>query len=330
MSENEKQLRTLLANNVGFDDIERWLEYARRHAFKPVKATKILHCPDCGAAPKAQTWGQYVYYSTLISLLECSHCGLVWANVRLDHDVIRNHFESAYKDDDYFVRSRRAIFRHMVDLIVDLCPRGGRVLDIGGARGHLMAQVVARRPDLTVVVNDISEAATNWVAENLGFAALTGGADELALHQEQYQVVVLSDVLYYEPNLPVLWSALSRLVCQEGSIVIRVPQKSGLIFVAQRWYRLTHTKAQQAVQDRIRFFNPEHIYIFRKHYLRSRLASIGFERIEFFPSPLLVSGSEQGLKSILFAIAQIVNKVTRRSVVLTPAMIVVGQRRTSR
>jgi 2-polyprenyl-3-methyl-5-hydroxy-6-metoxy-1,4-benzoquinol methylase len=64
-----------------------------------------------------------------------------------------------------------------------------------------MAQVVARRPDLRAVVNDISPAATSYAAKYFGLTTLTGDAHELAAHRQQYDVVVASDVLYYESNL---------------------------------------------------------------------------------------------------------------------------------
>ncbi len=198
------------------------------------------------------------------------------------------------------------------------------------ARGDLMAQLVARRPDVSVVVNDISEGATKWVTENLGFATLRGGADELAAHEGQYDVVVLSDVLYYEPNLRVLWDALSRLVSLGGSIVIRVPNKHILIALGQLWYHLTHTRAQQAMQDRIRFFNPEHIFLFRQQYLRNRLMSMGFTQVQALPSPLLGGRRGRVLRSLLFSLARSANVLSRHRLVLKPAMIVVGRRLTGR
>jgi SAM-dependent methyltransferase len=324
MSDVEQQLRAVLENNIGFDDSARWLEYARNHGFRPVKAVKVPTCPDCSGAPRARAWGQYVYYSTLLRLLECAECGLVWADARIDPDIVRQHFEAAYKDDRYFRVGRRAIFEHLVTVIVRLSPRGARILDIGGARGDLMARVVARRPDVRVVISDISEAATSWAARSFGFATLTGDARELATHQEQYDIVVLSDVLYYEPNVGVLWAALSHLLFPGGSVVIRVPHKDLLIRLGQLWYRLTHTKPRQAMQDRVYFFNPEHILIFRQQYLRRRLARIGFRNVHAFPSPPLTTRRGAALESVLFRVATMANQLSRHRLVLTPSMLVVG------
>lgn len=324
MSKDREQLQAILQHNTGFDEPAIWIDYARRHDFERIGAVKIPRCPDCSAARRRRVWGQYVYYSTLIHLLECTHCGLVWADAHINPDTIRRHFEVAYKSDGYFRESRNAIFQHLATVIDSLAARNARILDIGGARGDLMAEVVARRPDLRATVQDLSKAATDWAAEHFGFATLTGDASELAAHSEQYDVVVLSDVLYYEPNLSVLWSALARLVHRSGAVVIRVPNKAPLIRLRQSWFRLTHGRARRVLQDRIRFYNPEHIFVLRQRYLRNRIMSIGFRRVHAVPSPLLTSAKSPAAQSALFRLASTVNRLSRRTLVLTPSMLVIG------
>jgi len=324
MSKEDEQLQAILEHNTGFDEPAIWIDYARSHDFKRVAATKVPRCPDCSGAPRSRLWGQQVYYSTLIRLLECEKCGLVWADAHLNSNTIRQHFEVAYKKDEYFLESRNAIFEHLATVIDSLAPRNARILDIGGARGHLMAKVVARRPDLSVTVNDISKAATDWAAEHFRLATLTGDANELASHSEQYDVVVLSDVLYYEPNLPVLWSALSRLIRRGGAVLIRVPNKALLIRLGQFWFRLTHARMSRVLQARIPFHNPEHIFVFRRRYLSNRLMSIGFRRIRDVPSPLLTNARSPALYSALFKFASIASRLSRHTLVLTPGTLVVG------
>jgi 2-polyprenyl-3-methyl-5-hydroxy-6-metoxy-1,4-benzoquinol methylase len=286
----------------------------------------VRNCPDCSGSPAERTWGQYIYYSTLFHLLECADCGLVWADAHIDPETIRGHFEVAYKDDEYFRVSRRPIFDHLTSIIDGCSPQRARILDVGGARGDLMAQLVSRRPDVRVTVNDISEAATNWASGTLGLATLKGGADELAAHDGEYDVVVLSDVLYYEAKLRVLWEAISRLVAPGGSVVIRAPNKEKLIALGQLAFRLTHAGAKRAMQDRTYMFNPEHIYILRQRYLRNRLKAAGFANIRALPSPLRASGGGATLGPLLFGLAKGVNALSRHSLVVTPALILVGRR----
>ncbi len=313
-----------MESNTGFDEPALWMDYAQRHGFKPVKAVKVPRCPNCSAAPRRPVWGQYVYYSTLIHLLECEHCSLVWADAHIDPEIIRRHFEGAYKGDAYFRESRNAVFEHLVAVIDSLAPRSARILDIGGARGDLMATVAARRPDVRPAVHDLSKTATDWASEHFGLATLTGDANTLAAHSEQYDVVVLSDVLYYEPNLKVLWSALSRLIRPGGSIVIRVPNRVPFIRLGQIWFHLTHTGVRRILQDNVPFYNPEHIFVFRRPFLRDWLKSIGLKRVDFVPAPLLTSAKWSAAQSAVFKLASIVSYFSRHTLVLTPSMLVIG------
>lgn len=324
MPTDPQETLAILRHNTGFDDPTIWIDYARSHGFKRVKAVAITRCPDCAAEPDCSR-GQYVYYSTLIHLLQCARCGLIWANAHIDPELVRSHFEVAYKDDAYFRDSRRAIFEHLAAVIDDLAPEAARVLDVGGARGDLMHQAARRRPDLHVTVQDISEAATDAAEERFGFATLRGDARLLASHAEQYDVAVLSDVLYYEPDLRLLWSALSRLVRPGGSIVIRIPNKFPLVRIGQRWFELVRTARRQLLQTRVAFHNPEHIFIFRQRYLRARLRAIGFTGVAVAPSPVLSTSMPGAARSAYFQLARAVSRLSPGGLVLTPSMLVVGR-----
>ncbi len=158
---------------------------------------------------------------------KCRSCHFIWADVRLDSRQIRAHFEWTYKGDEYFLGRRRAIFEHMVKLIDQAAPPGGTVLDVGGAQGHLMRLVAERRPDLTATVCDVSAEATRYASEQFGLPVLC--ADLTALKDPSAPlttVVVLSDVLYYEPQLAVFWATLPRLVANRGCCPHSGPQQA--------------------------------------------------------------------------------------------------------
>jgi len=324
MSESDERYRAVLTHNVGFDEPERWLGYARSHGFREVDAVPVPRCPDCGGEPGRRAWGQYVYYSTLIRLRECAACGLVWADAHISPDVVRQHFEHTYKDDEYFRMQRRPIFRHLAAVIDRLAPRGANVLDIGGARGDLMAVLAGRRPDVVATVNDLSVAATEYAARHHGFETVTGGAEALAGHDGRYHVVVMSDVLYYEPALPALWSAVARLLRPDGAVVIRVPNKYWLTRVGLWRDGLADAAGRRAPRDRVPFFNPEHIYILRQRYLRQRLRGLGFRRVRALPSPLLARGEGALLDAVAFRIAAVAGRVSGQRAVLTPGMLLVA------
>jgi len=209
MPTTREEILRILHHNAGFARPELWVEYALGHGFKPVEAVRISDCPECGGRPN-RSIGQFVYYSTLIRLLECRRCTLMWADARIDQAVMQSHFEREYKDETYFAEDRQAINEHLAAIVDKHASPGARILDIGGAKGHLMHRALLRRPDLQVTVHDISIIATTWAATNFGFQTICGDVRALESHRQTYDVVVLSDVLYYEPDLRLLWSVLQR------------------------------------------------------------------------------------------------------------------------
>src|SRR5438128_2730473 len=107
-----RMMLDILRANGGFTHPEKWVDYALRRGFKRVESTPRKICPDCGEQPIRQL-GQYIYYSTLIRLLECGGCSLIWADTQLSPAIIEQHFGHAYKDEDYFATARRPIFEHL-------------------------------------------------------------------------------------------------------------------------------------------------------------------------------------------------------------------------
>ena len=321
----------ILRQNVGFDDPERWVDYAARHGFRPTAATPVPNCPDCGRAP-AERLGQYVYYSTLIHLMRCGSCHLIWSDVHLDARIVSEHFERAYKDRDYFRRARAWIFGHLAATIGDLTPRGGSVLDIGGAQGDLMHQVTIRRPDATAVVQDLSEQSVRYAAEHFDLPTVRGDVGALETHDARYDVVVLSDVLYLEPRIAAFWAALPGLVKPGGSVIMRVPNRLPLIRAYLALSRLARSLVPGRLQDQIRFFNPEHIYILSRRYLTTRLSQLGFASVRVQPSPPLAPcpAPERALARLLFPVSEALSVLSGRALALSSSMLVVATGRPPR
>jgi 2-polyprenyl-3-methyl-5-hydroxy-6-metoxy-1,4-benzoquinol methylase len=294
-----------------------------RHSFAKVDATPVTECPDCGErSPKVL--GQYIYYSTLMRLRVCDSCRLIWADAHLDSRIVSAHFERAYKDREYFAASRLGIFSHLAAEIDRATPHGGAVLDIGGAQGDLMHLVTQLRPDIKGVVQDLSEKSVRHAEQHFGLRTLCGDVRSLESTKARYDVVVLSDVLYYEPQLAAFWRILPRILAPGGSIVIRVPNKLLLI----RLY-LTLSAGAGNNHDKIKYFNPEHIYILSRRYLTTRLKRLGFDSLRAMVSPPLNASRSQFvglLGRVLFHGAAAIGRLSGGRLLLTPSIVIVGTR----
>jgi hypothetical protein len=165
-----------------------------------------------------------------------------------------------------------------------------------------------------------------FAREQFGLEGVSGDIRSLERHPERYDVLVLSDVLYYQPGLGDVWSILTRLLKPEGALVLRVPNKLAVIRARRLLSKIAHAGRRPGLEDRIRHFNPEHIYVFSGRYLRSRLRACGFSSIRVEPSPPLFGDHAAGrtLAAWLFSLAQGVSLASQGRLVLTPSMLVVG------
>ena len=322
---DERQGLLATLKNQGFAEAERWVDYARDHGFQQIRSQRVSRCPNCGTESHTQI-GQYVYYSTLMRLNLCAGCGLAYSDRRIDPLIIRTHFEGAYKDEDYFLDRRSWLFDQLARLVDGHAPSGGSVLDIGGAKGHLMAVVQRRRPDLHITISDLSKSACTWAATTYGFKTICSAAG--ALHVDQaFDVVVMSDVIYYEPEPAKLWTLLPNLVAPGGIVIIRVPNRLLLIRLAQAIRRFVTSKRARDMRDRIMFFNPEHLFIFSRRLLTRRLSSLGFDPVTVLPSELLTPGAQtRRFHTLYYQVARLVHLGTLRRLTITPSLLLVGRR----
>lgn len=314
----------VLRLNKGFKDPAQWVEYATKHKFKRVMAEKLETCPDCGGRKSALV-GQYIYYSTLVELRSCANCGLLYADTRIDPAVIHSHFELAYKDEHYFTHQRRRIFDQIAGLVDEAAAPGASVLDIGGAKGHLLALVKQRRPDLKLVLNDLSTAACSFAEMEYGLETVCGDVKTLQGLSRSFDVVIMSDVIYYEPEIQRLWGLLSHLVSNAGVIIIRVPNLVALIKLSGIIRRFGTSRQAQAMQSAVPFFNPEHLYVFSRGYLSNQLQGLGFNRFKAMPSALL-GNLDRTRYGLYYGLAKMIWLCSWGQMIMTPSMIAVAVR----
>lgn len=225
-------------------------------------------CPDCGGAERSFL-AKYVYYWTPISLWTCA-CGLIYGDAKPDPKHLQAHWERAYKDEAYFEQRRAAIFNQLAAMASRRIRRGGSVLDVGGGMGHLLNRLKVLRPDVDATLLDISSESVDYARKQFGLSAICG---TLADIHHRYDLVICSDVLYYEEDIKKAWEALDLI---SDRLLIRVPNKLWLIKLG----RLLPKK------DEVRGFNCEHRYILSRPYLKRRLTNMGY-RVRFTPAAML-------------------------------------------
>jgi len=238
---------------------------------------------------------------------------------------MQSHFEHAYKDDAYFVDRRRRIFEQISKLAARIAPYGGNILDVGGAKGHLLATLKDRRSDLNFVVNDLSKEACSYAASTYGFQTICGDVNALERISCQFDVIIMSDVIYYEREVHRLWRLLPRLVSENGAVIIRVPNKLALIRLWQFMIRAITRPVDQEMQDHVKFFNPEQLYVFSRRYLVMRLKKLGFSQVTAIPSELLVQGQGDFRHLLFYYLGKFLSILSCGKSIITPSLLVIAK-----
>jgi len=324
MKNQKVQMLELLRSNKGFTQPEKWIEYGINNNFKKVHAIELEECPDCGS--RSFTFiGQFVYYSTLINLQLCTQCGLAFTDKRIDPNIIQTHFEHAYKEEVYFLEQRGRIFEQISKIADSVTPQGGKILDVGGAKGHLLATLKKRRPDLSCVLNDLSREACDYAESKYGFETLLGSITDIELTTSQFDVIILSDVLYYESELHKLWAILPNIIAKNGSIIIRVPNKFTLIRLWQFISCAISSSENNEMRHEIKFFNPEHLYVFSRQYLLNKMKHLGFDQVFAIPSQLLIQNRTDLLPLFFYILSKILSIISLGKIIITPSVLVIAQ-----
>ena len=324
---DEYYLKVLLENG-GFDDPHKWVRFAKKHNFQKIKSQKLHRCPSCKNGGSS-IFAQYIYYSNIFHINRCANCGLYFSDRLLAPEIISQHFENAYKDEGYFNEQRKHIFKYIAQLADTYTPLNGKVLDIGGGKGHLLNIFSKIRPDTEIKLNDLSLQSCEYCSETFGIDSICCAISDLKKNGGKFNTILLIDVIYYEPQLNEMFDTISNLLGpDQGALIIRIPNKLELIKIFQLKLRYFSSHKKRSFQNTVRFFNPEHIYIFSKYYINARLKKLGFSKVTFIPSPSLCKrrNSVNFGMQILFWVSKVINKLTFGKLILTPSMIVIATR----
>lgn len=327
MKSNTEYLN-ILRDNGGFYPAEKWLKYAKTHNFHKTNSIKLNNCPDCHN-DKLIKFGQFIYYSNIFHIKFCPNCGLYFSNTLLDQEVITKHFENTYNDELYFSDHRKYIFEHITSIANKHTIENGKVLDIGGGKGHMLNNIKAVRPDIIATLNDLSKYSCNYCSETYAIKSICSDIPNLQKINSQFNTILLIDVIYYEPKLNEIFKTINKLLYpNQGTIIIRIPNRLKLIKLHQLLFNTFGSPNNKIFQSSMKYLNPEHIYIFSQSYIENKLKKTGFNKITFIPSPLLdkTKEKERFFGKIFFQFANIIWKLTAGKLILTPSMVVIAKK----
>jgi 2-polyprenyl-3-methyl-5-hydroxy-6-metoxy-1,4-benzoquinol methylase len=148
------------------------------------------------------------------------------------HDLYREMSDADYLGEE---EGRRRTARRLLDLLGAHVP-GGRLLEVGCGHGLLLDE--ARRRGYGVEGLELSTEAARYAREELGLPVREIALEEGALDGEQYDAVLLVDVLEHLDDPVAAIERASSLLAPGGALLVVTPDPSSLTarIAGDRWW----------------------------------------------------------------------------------------------
>jgi len=228
---------------------------------------EILHCDLCGSTNNS------LLYKENPHLVVCGGCGLVYTNIQMSVEGMKNFYDDAYftsKDavrkgyEDYFEDKKNInkTFSKRMDIIERHCGKSGKLLDIGCAAGFFME--VAQKRGWDVHGIDISEVCAAYARKNLGLEVRNGLFINTSFKDSEFDLITMWDYLEHSITPKEDISKARGLLRKGGLLLIATPDISSIParICKSRWIGI---KLE------------EHFYYFSKDVLSKLLKDSGFE-----------------------------------------------------
>jgi 2-polyprenyl-3-methyl-5-hydroxy-6-metoxy-1,4-benzoquinol methylase len=234
-------------------------------------ATALVGCWVCGTpAPPARDF-------TSVRLSRCPSCGFLFQpelaveELRRSHD--EHYFENYAASGDYDSQGaqRRREARIRLRWMRAHGCRGGRLLEVGPARGDFLAE--AGRVGFDPLGIEPEPSTAEVARRRSGADVLVGWAEEVELPPASFDVVCLWHVLEHIPGPRQVLEALHRSLKPGGSFFCEVPNAGSVMARRQG--------------ERWDYLDPgHHVGFYDPHTLEAALTATGYARVETSTVPM--------------------------------------------
>lgn len=209
--------------------------------------------------PDVRRWG----YTGPFILRACSGCGLVFNSPRLSLEELEGLYRSQYY---FFDRPAGAELRRICGAYLRTMAhleggRAGRVLEVGSAKGYMLALLSQLGWQVTGV--ELAETAAAYSRRTFGVEVYPGTLESFRRERMRtFDVVLAQDVIEHVPDPGSFLEAARDSLPPGGLLVLDTPNVGG--------------RSVEIVGERWRGFNPFHIYLYDRSTLTSALERAGF------------------------------------------------------
>ena len=206
------------------------------------------------------------------NLVQCRRCGLGYLNPRPTREEVTVYYPETYFAERADMADR---YRRQASYVPG---DGGRLLDVGTARGDFLAVMRDRGWDVTGI--ELSQDAGNPHRLTIHRQAFP---EECDLRGEQFDVITAWAVFEHLHDPAAAFAACARLLRPGGVLIVQVPNLNS---IHARWARLEDV--------------PRHLYFFTPGALRRYADRVGLELSRIVHTTDLFGGSGRGALRLAF------------------------------
>ena len=180
-------------------------------------------------------------------------------------------YEAATWGADAIRPGDRSIAAFRLDELLRMLPERGRVLEVGCGAGRFLRAIVKLRPELELVGCDVSRSSLEVLGElapEIERRVVSGS--ELPAADEEFDAILVVDVLEHVEEPGSLLSAIRRALKPEGLFHLHVPCEADALCL---WRWLPGQDGEAGLKRKL----GGHIQRFRRRDILDLLTEVGFE-----------------------------------------------------
>lgn len=204
-------------------------------------------------------------------LVSCQSCGLVSHDPQIRSDQITLLYPSNYlahspasASKSLYGRLKELLARRTATKIAANVPLGGTMMEIGCGNGHLLKNIAAVRPDISLVGVDIEQIE---ISDLENFTFHHGQFEQVELETNSVDLIYCSNLIEHVPNPLLFASKVLKTLKENGSFLGVTPD---------------HLSVDRYIFGRFwaGYHYPRHTYVFNHHNIKTLLSDSGFSNIK--------------------------------------------------
>lgn len=212
-----------------------------------------------------------IYHQDVWPIVQCPHCGLIYANPRPDAAAMAAYYRFENEVDAQFVQDwfienaalQRPTWHRFLRALARF-GQPGRLIDVGCGAGSFLAE--ARQQGYAVVGQEVADFFAEYGRSHHNLSILIGELEDLDLADHSFDVATAFDVIEHHPYPKQMLQEMHRLLRPGGRIMISTHDIGNLF---ARWYGA-----------KWRYINPiGHLTYFNRQTLTRMLQETGFHVI---------------------------------------------------